>query len=227
MLGTIVNALSILVGGGVGTVFGKSFSERYSDIVLKAIALSVILVGLLNAMETKNVLLVIVSMAVGSLLGEFFRIEERLNQLGNHLQKKLSKGDSNIAEGFVMATLIYCIGSMAILGSIESGVNNDHTTLFAKSILDGVSAVVFASSLGFGVALSSVSVFLYQGFITILSSQASAILTDVMIGELTAVGGLLIMTIGLNVLKVTDIKVGNMLPSVFVPVVYYLAIGLF
>lgn len=227
MLGTLVNAGAIFLGGSVGALFGKNFSERYSDIVLKAIALSVILVGMLNAMETKNVLLVIVSMAVGSLIGEFMQIEGKLNQFGDHLQKRFSKGDSNFAEGFVMATLIYCVGSMAILGSIESGVNKNHEILFAKAILDGVSGMVFASTLGFGVALSSISVLLYQGFITLLASQASSILTDVMIGELTAVGGLLIMTIGLNVLKITNIKVGNMLPAVFVPVIYYIARGWF
>lgn len=222
MLGTIVNAGAIFIGGSIGALFGKRLSERYSEIVLNAIALSVILVGLLNAFETRNVLLLIVSMAIGSLLGEFINIEARLNKFGNGVQKKLNSKDGKLAEGFVMATLVYCVGSMAILGSIESGVSGNHTTLFAKAILDGVSGLVFASTLGFGVALSALSVLLYQGIITILAGQMSSILTDIMISELTAVGGLLIMTIGLNILKVTKVKVGNMLPAVFIPVVFYL-----
>ncbi|MBN2796033.1 MAG: DUF554 domain-containing protein [Clostridia bacterium] len=221
MLGTIVNALAIIFGGSIGAVFNHKISERYSSIVLNGIALSVVLLGLLSAIETKNVLLLIISMAIGSLFGEFLQIEERLNKFGDRLQNKFKNSKHNIAEGFVMATLVYCVGSMAIIGSIESGLNNNHEVLFAKALLDGISGMVFATTMGIGVALSGISVFIYQGIITLLASQADQILTDVMITELSAVGGLLIMTIGTNILKVTKIKVGNMLPAVFVPVVYY------
>lgn len=225
MLGTIINSLAIIVGGGIGAVFGSRLKERFSNIVLKAMALSVLLIGMKYALLTNEMLLVIVSLSLGSLIGEFIDIEGRLNKLGETLQKKFSKGNSNLAEGFVMATLIYCIGSMAILGAIDSGVRGDHTILYAKAVLDGVSALVFASTLGFGVVLSSISVFVYQGSITLLASQASGILTDTAINELSAVGGLLILTIGLNILGVTKIKVGNMLPAVFIPVVYFAIIG--
>ncbi len=227
MLGTIVNAISIVVGGSLGSLFGSKLSKRYSDIVLNSIALSVILVGLLSAIKTEELLLVIASMAVGSIIGEFIQIEDRLNKLGDKLQEKFSHSKGNIAEGFVTATLIYCIGSMAILGSIESGINGDHTTLFAKSILDGVSALVFSATLGIGVAFSAVAVFIYQGSITLLSGQVSDLLTVDAIRELSAVGGLLIMTIGFNVLNITKIKVGNMLPAVFIPVIYFLVKGMF
>lgn len=220
MLGTIVNAVAIIIGGSIGTLFGNKFTERYSEIITQAISLSVVLVGLLSAIKTENILLLILSMAIGSLIGEFINIEKRLHKLGDGLQKRLASEGHNIAEGFVMATLIFCIGSMAILGSIESGVKGDHTTLFAKAILDGVFSMVFASSLGIGVAFSAISVFVYQGLITLLSGQASSILTLATINELSAVGGLLIMTIGLNTMKVTKIRVGNMLPAVFIPVVY-------
>lgn len=220
MLGTIVNAVAIVIGGSIGTVFGNKFTERYSEIITQAISLSVILVGLLGAIKTENILLLILSMAIGSLIGEFINIEKRLGNFGDKLQNRFAKEGHNIAEGFVMATLIFCVGSMAILGSIESGVKGNHTTLFAKSILDGVFSMVFASSLGIGVAFSAVSVFIYQGLITVLANQASDILTLSAINELSAVGGLLIMTIGLNTLKVTKIRVGNMLPAVFIPVIY-------
>ena len=220
MLGTIVNAIAILIGGSIGTIFGNKFTERYSEIVTQAISLSVILVGLMGAIKVNNILLLILSMAIGSLIGEFINIEKRLNNLGDSLQKRFAKKGHNITEGFVMATLIYCVGSMAILGSIESGVKGEHTTLFAKSILDGVFSIVFASTLGFGVALSAVSVFIYQGSITLLANQAAGILTPPVINELSAVGGLLIMTIGFNTLGLTKIRVGNMLPAVFIPVIY-------
>ena len=174
MLGTIINTISIIIGGTIGTVFGSRFSKRYSDIVLNAIALSSILVGLLSATKTENVLLLIGSMALGSLLGEFFQIEAKLDKVGAFLQEKFSHKGGNIAEGFVTTTLIYCVGSMAILGAIESGVNGVHTTLFAKSALDGVSSIVFASTLGIGVIISSVSVFIYQGAITLLASNLVA-----------------------------------------------------
>lgn len=222
MLGTLVNAFAIMFGGTIGTLFSKKLSERYSEIILQAIALSVLLLGLLNAFETKNVLLLIVAMALGSLIGEWINIEDKLNKLGHRIQDAFGHSNGKIAEGFVMATLVYCVGSMAILGAIESGISNDHTTLFAKSILDGVSSLVFASTLGIGVAFSAISVVLYQGTITLLAGQMSDVLTPVMIRELSAVGGLLIMTIGLNILKVTKIRVGNMLPAVFIPVIYYL-----
>ena len=227
MLGTIVNALAILIGGSIGSIFGDKFSKRYSDIILNAIGLSVLLVGVLSAIKTENILLVIFSMAIGSLLGEFIDIEKRLSLLGEKLQKKFSKSKKNISEGFVTTTLIFCIGSMAILGSIESGISGNHTTLFAKAILDGVLSIVFATTLGIGVALSSVSVFIYQGLITIAASQASEFLTTESIRELSAVGGLLIMTIGFNILNITKIKVGNMLPAVFVPVIFYIIRELF
>lgn len=222
MLGTIVNSIAIIIGGTFGTVFGHKLGERYHNIILSGMALSVVLLGLLSAFETESILLVIISITLGSLIGEWINIEKRLNNLGDKLQAKFAGSDHNIAEGFVMATLVYCIGSMAIIGSINSGVLNDHTTLYAKAILDGVSSIVFASSLGIGVVLSSVSVFIYQGAITLMASQASAILTDDAIRELSAVGGLLIMTIGLNLLKITNIKVGNMLPAVIIPVIYFL-----
>lgn len=220
MLGTLANAVAILVGGTIGTLFGNKFSERYSDIVTHAIALSVVLVGVLSAIKTNDVLLLIISMVIGSLIGEFINIEKRLNNFGDKIQEKLKGGKHNIAEGFVMATLVYCVGSMAILGSIESGIKGDHTTLFAKSILDGVSSIVFASSLGLGVTFSAISVLIYQGMITILASQLSGVMTVAAVNELSAVGGLLIMTIGLNMLKITKIRVGNMLPAVFIPVIY-------
>lgn len=222
MLGTIVNTASIILGGSLGSGIGNSFSERYSDTLMHAVSVSVILIGLKSALETKNVLLLICCMALGSIIGEFLRIESRLNSLSELIEKRFSKHNSNLAEGFMTATLIYCVGAMSIIGAIESGVSNNHSTLFAKSILDGVSSLIFSSTLGIGVPLAAVSVFVYQGSITILSGLLAGHLSVEALNELSAVGGLLVMIIGLNILKITKIRVGNMLPSVFLPVIYYI-----
>lgn len=222
MLGTAVNTVSILVGGGLGSKLGSGLSEKYSDALLNAVSVSVVVIGLKSAIETNDVLLMICSMALGSVIGEFLSIEDKLNSFSEMLERRFSNTDSKIAEGFMTATLIYCVGAMSIIGSIESGVNGNHNTLYVKSILDGISALVFSSTLGIGVPLAAISVFLYQGTLTLLSGLLVGHIPMESLGELSAVGGVLIMIIGLNVLKITKIKVGNMLPAVFIPVIYFI-----
>lgn len=222
MLGTVANTISILIGGSIGSGLGNSMSKKYSDILLNAISVSVILLGLKSAMETENVLLLIGCMAIGSIIGEFLRIEDRINYIGNIVEVKFLKKRGNIAEGFMTATLIYCVGAMSIIGSIESGINDNHNTLFAKSVLDGVSALVFSSTLGIGVLLAAIPVFLYQGSITMLAGVLAKYIQAEALNELSAIGGLLVMVIGLNMLKITKIKVGNMIPAVFLPIVYFI-----
>lgn len=223
MLGTVANTISILVGGSIGNGLGNTLSKRYSDILLNAIAVSVMLLGLKSALETDNVLLLIGCMALGSIIGEHLRIEDRINYIGDIVEKKFSGKHGNIAEGFMTATLIYCVGAMSIIGAIESGISNNHSTLFAKSVLDGVSALVFSSTLGIGVTLAAIPVFLYQGSITVLAGILAKHIQVEALNELSAIGGLLVMIIGLNILKVTKIKVGNMLPAVFLPIIYFVA----
>lgn len=221
MLGTVANTISILVGGSLGRGLGNTMSKRYSDTLLNAIAVSVVLLGLKSALETKNVILLISCMALGSIIGEYLEIEDRINKIGSMLENKFLKKHGNIAEGFMTATLIYCVGAMSIIGAIESGVSHNHSTLFAKSVLDGVSALVFSSTLGIGVLLAAIPVFLYQGLITVLAGMLTQYLQLEALNELSAIGGLLVMIIGLNILKVTKIKVGNMIPSVFLPIIYF------
>ncbi|MCU7495375.1 MAG: DUF554 domain-containing protein [Ignavibacteria bacterium] len=222
MFGTIVNALAIAAGSILGVSFKGGIPKKYNTTVMQSMALAVILIGLKSAFQTNNILLLIFSLAIGSVLGELLRIEDLLEKLGKWLERKFSRqGSGGISEGFVTASLIYCVGSMAIIGSLESGLTGNHQTLLAKSVIDGVSSVVFASSLGIGVLFSSVSVFLYQGFITISSSFMKDLLTPSVTSEMSAVGGLLIAAIGINMLELTKIKVGNMLPSIIIPLVYY------
>jgi uncharacterized membrane protein YqgA involved in biofilm formation len=222
LFGTIVNALAIAAGSILGVSFKGGIPEKFNKTVMQAMALAVILIGLKSAFQTNNILLLIFSLAIGSVIGELLRIEDMLEKLGKWLETKFSrKSSGGISEGFVTASLVYCVGSMAIIGSLESGLTGNHQTLLAKSVIDGVSSVVFASSLGIGVLFSSVSVFLYQGFITVTSSFMKDLLIPSVTGEMSAVGGLLIAAIGINMLNLTKIKVGNMLPSIIIPLLYY------
>ncbi|WP_099188324.1 DUF554 domain-containing protein [Tepidibacter mesophilus] len=222
MLGSLANGLAVLVGGLIGLLFKKGISENYKKILMEAMGLCIFLIGIMGATKTQNILLLIVSLAIGSVIGEFLRIEENLDKLGDFIESKLVKKKGSIAKGFVTATLIFCIGSMAIIGALESGLNGNHQTLFAKSIVDGILSIIFASTFGIGVLFSSISVFLYEGFISLAASSVKIFLVDSVVSDISAVGGVLIIAIGLNVLDIKKIKVGNMLPSIFIPLLFYI-----
>lgn len=222
MLGTIVNTGAIIVGALIGLLFKGGIPESYNQTIMKGIGLAVVLIGLLNAFQTANILLLIFSLAIGSLLGEMMKIEQGLENLGNWLESKFASSSSNISSGFVTSSLLFCVGAMAIVGSLESGLSGNHQTLFAKSVLDGISSIVFASTMGLGVLFSAASVFIYQGFITITASFIQQFLVEAAIVEMSAVGGLLILAIGMNILNLPRIKVGNMLPAIFLPLIYYI-----
>jgi uncharacterized membrane protein YqgA involved in biofilm formation len=223
--GTIVNAIAIIVGGLIGSVLLR-ISEGMSKTVMQGLGLAIAVLGITMTFKSTNFLIVIVSLVLGGIIGEVMKIEYRLQQLGNWLEKTVRRGEesspnkNSIAEGFITATLVYCIGSMAILGSIDSGLRHNHDILYTKSILDGVSAIIFASSLGFGVLLSAIPVFLYQGAIAICATfitlfMSTADLNNI-IAEVTAVGGVLVVGIGLNILEIKRINVANLLPSIFI-----------
>jgi uncharacterized membrane protein YqgA involved in biofilm formation len=191
---------------------------------MKAISLGVILIGLQMALEVQNILLMIFSLFLGSLIGEIINIEEGLDKAGDFVEKKLSKLKGDISQGFVAATLLYCTGSMAIVGAIEGGLLGKHDILIAKSFLDGVVSIALAASLGIGVLFSSLSVLLYQGTIVLIAGLAKNLLTDVVVNEMSAVGGLLIMAIGLNFLLKDRIRIGNLLPAMFIPILYFMVV---
>lgn len=226
MLGTIVNAIAIILGSLTGYFFKNLIPERFSESIMKSISLAIVLIGVKMAIGTENILLVICSVVIGTLLGEISDIESKLEDAGEMLQNRIS-GDSNISQGFVTSALMYCVGSMAIIGAIEGGLLGKHDVLFAKSLLDGIISIALTASLGIGVIFSSVAVFLYQGSIVLLAGSLKGVLTDMVINEMSAVGGLLIMGLGLNVLIRDRLKVGNMLPALFMPLIYYSLISLF
>jgi len=224
MLGTIVNALAIIGGSLVGLLFSRGIPERYKEIIMSAVGLSVILIGVKSALVSDDLMVVIFSVIIGAAIGEFLKIEAQLEQLGRFFERKVTakSGDSgSFARGFVTASLVFCVGSMAIVGSLESGLTGNHQTLFAKSILDGVTSIIFASTMGIGVLFSSVPVFLYQGVITITAVFMKSFLVAETIAQMTSVGGLLILSIGLNLLGITKIRIGNLIPGIFLPLLYF------
>lgn len=227
MLGTVVNAVAIIVGAILGNFLKGGFPENIKSTIMQGLSITVMLIGLSMALKSQNLLVVTLSIVIGAVLGEVLRIEYRLKQFGQSLERRFGNGEGDFTRAFVSASLLYCVGAMAIMGSIESGLTGNHTTLFIKSILDGVSAVVFSSSLGPGVAFSALPVFLYQGSITLAAAYVKAFLTDVIIREMTATGGLLIFAIGINMLGINvEIKVGNLLPAIFVAIFLALAFSL-
>lgn len=227
MLGTIVNTIAVIVGGTIGVLIKGGIKEKYKDIIMQALALAVLFIGAsstIKGMLDKDVepVLYILSLVIGCGLGTWWDIDHKLQNLGDLLQSKIGGKGSNISTGFVTTSLIFCVGTMSILGSLESGIQGVHTTLFVKSVLDGVSSVIFASTLGIGVVFSAGAIFIYQGSLTMLASFIQPYLTPDMIREISIVGGILIFALGLNLLEIKKIKVANMLPAIFIPVVYFL-----
>lgn len=223
MLGTIVNALAIIGGSLVGFILKGGIPKKINETIIKGLALCILVIGISGAIKSQNMLVVICSIVIGALIGEAIDIDARLFKLGDSIERKLQGKGGKISEGFVTASLVYCVGAMAIVGSLNSGLKGDHSILFTKSVLDGISAIMFTSTLGIGVALSAIPVFLYQGIITIGASYLQGILTQTaIITEISVVGSVLIMGLGFNMLGLTKIKVANFLPAVIIPIIYFL-----
>ncbi|APH06784.1 DUF554 domain-containing protein [Bacillus weihaiensis] len=220
LFGSIVNALGIIGGTLIGLLLRK-IPEQMKQTVMTAIGISVIILGIDMALKSADFFYVIVSLVVGTVIGEWLRIEDSLHYIGKVLEKKLDKTESsNIAQGFVTATLIFVVGAMAIVGALDSGLRSDHSVLLTKSMIDGFTSMVLASTLGIGVIFSAIPVFLYQGgialFANIIHSYLPPALLDLLIAELTATGGVLIFAIGLNILGIKQIRVANLLPSILI-----------
>ncbi len=239
-LGTIINVVAILLGTTVGILLHRYIPERLQQTVVSGVGLSVCFVGisgvlsrmfvLLNSgeFETKDTMLMVASLVIGAFVGELINIEKWLERFGDFCKSHIRSGKTNnrFTEGFVSASLLFCVGAMAIVGSLEDGLSGDATTLLAKSFMDGTIAIFFAATMGAGVYLSAVPVGVYQGAITLLAGVIKPYLSDALIGQVSLVGSVLIFAIGLNMLGVRKIKVGNLLPAVFVPVIYQLILYL-
>jgi len=230
MLGTIVNVIAVICGSLVGLLFRKGLPENYKEIVMSGVGLSVILVGIKSALSSDDLLIVIFSVIIGAVIGEFLKIEARLESLAHQIESRVAgkaSDSGSFVRGFTTASLVFCVGSMAIVGALESGLTGNHQTLFAKSILDGVTSIIFASSMGIGVIFSGFSILLYQGAITLTAVFMKSFLVPETISQMTSVGGLLILSIGLNLLGITKIKIGNLIPGIFLPLLYFAVLSLF
>jgi uncharacterized protein len=232
MTGTLINVAAILIGGMIGIFFGARLSEQLKATVISGMALFVLAIGMQMFLKTENALVVLGALLIGAILGEWWRIEDRLEALGGWLERKFTRGDggpsSRFVRGFMSASLIFCTGPMAILGSISDGLRGDYLTLSIKSALDGFITIAFSSTLGVGVLFSVIPVFLYQGAISLLASRLNTIFSDTMINEMTATGGVLLMGLSISsLLEIKKIRVGNFLPALAIaPLIVYL-LGLF
>lgn len=219
MLGTIVNFFAIILGGLLGLILKGGIPKKISDTVMQGLALCVVFIGISGSLKAQDTLIVIISIAIGAVIGEIIDIDKQLKKLGDYIESKFKGGNNKISEGFVTSSLIYCVGAMAIMGSLESGLQGKYDTLFTKSLLDGTSSIIFSSTLGVGVLLSSVTVLIYQGAITLGASLIKPLLIDSVVANMSAAGSLLILGLGLNMLGVTKIKVANLLPAMFLPII--------
>ncbi|GAA5416549.1 putative membrane protein YdfK [Paraliobacillus ryukyuensis] len=221
LTGTLVNGLAIILGTTIGLFF-TNIPDRFKETILKGIGISIIIIGLQMALQVNHVVILLLSIIVGAVIGEMLKIEHYLNKLGEWVGTFIStnKSDSRISQGFITATLIFVVGAMAIVGALDGGLRGDHQVLFTKSILDGFTAMVLATTLGFGVMLSVIPVVIYQGSIALLATTIQRIIPDafleVFITEMTAVGGVLIVAIGLKMLDIIQIRLANLLPSLVV-----------
>lgn len=218
LIGTLLNIATVLVGGGLGAFLGHRLPERMRETVLHGLGLVTLVVGVQLTLKTNNILIVMGSVLVGAILGEWWRIDVGLERVSEWLRSKVAKRASassmtHFTEGFVTASLVFCVGPMTILGSIQDGLTGDYSLLAIKSLLDGFAALAFASSLGMGVLFSTLTILVYQGGLTLLAGLAQNILNDVMIAEMTATGGVMILAIGLLLLDVKRIRVANLLPA--------------
>ncbi|MGL6174707.1 MAG: DUF554 domain-containing protein [Cellulosilyticaceae bacterium] len=217
--GTIVNVILIIIGGTIGALTKRGIPERYSSLIMNAIGLVTAVIGITFATQSQNILYVIISLVIGGLIGEFIDIDAKLNLMGEKVKDKIKGEKSNIGEGIVTATLLFCVGSMDIMGSLDSGLRGDHTILYTKSVMDGISSILFAGSMGIGVVLAAVPVLIYQGVITVLASVLEPYLNAALIVEMSAVGGILLIGLGLSILEIKRIKVANLLPAIFIPII--------
>ena len=222
-MGTIINAIAIIVGGAIGLLFRKGFPERISQTTLQVLGLFTLVIGLGMAIQGQELILALISLALGAGLGEWLDIEGGLDRFGSWLEKRLNLTEKSPAKGFIYASLLFCVGSMAIVGSITDGLKGDPSILVTKAMLDGIISIPFAASMGFGVLGSAIPILIYQGSLTLLASKIQSFFTPVMVRELTSVGGVIVIGIGVNILGLQKIRVGNFIPAlVLIDMILYL-----
>ena len=224
MLSVFVNAGAVKLGGVLGLLLGGRLKEKHTKTIVSGLGICTMVIGITGAITTSNILIVILCLVLGTAIGELLQLERRLDSAGQWLKSKVGKhAGGRFTEGFVTASLLFCVGSMAIMGSFDAGLRGDNNTIFAKSALDGIMAITFAATMGLGVLFSAGSVFLYQGALTLLAGLIEPFLSQQAITEMSAVGGVMLIATGLNILGLGKdrIQVGNMLPALFLPPIWF------
>ena len=228
MIGVLVNTVAVLAGSIIGILFRNRLKESLRNSVMKALGLCTLLIGIMSAVETKELLCIIICMVLGTLLGEVLHIDDRIENAADSIKGKLLKGRSggsgmeSFTDGFVSASILFCIGSMTIVGSLEAGIRHNYSILFAKSTMDFISSMAFGAAMGYGVTCSAAFVLVFQGALVLLSTWIGSALSDAVVTEMSAVGGVILLGMALNLLGCTRerIKVANMLPAIFLPILY-------
>ena len=220
--GTIFNSIAVLIGGAIGLTAGKFIPERLHTGIFNCLGMFTLYVGINMSLQTKHAIAVLLALVTGNIIGDLFMLEEKLNGLSDAVKAKLNISSASFTEGFVSATLLFCVGSMAIIGAFEDGLRHNAEILMTKGVMDGIASIMFASSFGIGVLFSIVPMFIYQGSITLLASLIENYITPDMYANISGVGGLMIMGIGLNMLRITKLKLGNMLPGLLLVVFFTL-----
>ncbi len=225
MIAVFVNMATVLLGSAIGILFRNKIKQSFISGIISALALVTVLIGILSAIETTDILCIIICMALGTLVGELLRIDDHIEGAGEFIKARLLRGRAvggRFTEGFVTACIVFCVGSMTIMGSFEAGINGDYSIIFAKSALDFVSGMMFAAAMGLGVPFAALFILVFQGGLTLLAGVLSPYLSPEVVVEMSAVGGVILMGMGINMLELSEkrIKVANMLPAVFLPVAY-------
>jgi uncharacterized membrane protein YqgA involved in biofilm formation len=231
-IGTLINVVTVVVGGALGTLLGARLPERMRETIMHSLGLLTLVIGIHLSLETDHILIVLGSLLLGGMVGEWMRIEDRLNQIGRWLEDRTARwktrsapeqshggvhlGTSRFSRAFLTASLVFCVGPMTVLGSIQDGLSGDYTLLTIKATLDGFASLAFASTLGPGAIFAALTVLIYQGALTLGAGWASTLLTDPMIAEMTATGGVLMLALGLGLLEIKQIRAGNLLPALVV-----------
>lgn len=222
LFGALANGLAVALGGSIGLAFKKGISERVKTLVMQSLGICVVYVGISGSLKGNNTVFVVLSMVIGAIVGELINFDHQFNRFGDWLEKVMGlQGDNHFSEGFVTGTLFICVGAMAIVGSLQSGMAGNNSVLYTKSMIDGIFVLILATTLGLGVAFSSISVVIYESILTLLAQWVAPLFTHTVINEMTCVGSLLILIIGLNMLKLTQIKVANLLLAPFIPILLY------
>lgn len=226
MLGVIINVVAVLLGSALGLLFGSRIKESYSKGIMMAIALCTFVIGVQSAIQTSNILIVMICLVLGTVIGLALKLDDRMNSASDRIRDRLKGtrfGDGPFSEAFMTTTMLFCVGTMTVIGSIEAGLNHNYDILIAKSIMDFMSSLFFAAALGVGVMLSALSVLVIQGGIALLAAVAAPVLTTEVVTEMTAVGGTLFIGMAINLLGISNkhIRIGDMLPGIFLPILYF------